>query len=154
MRKEWESFNEGVWCDEINVRDFILKNLTVYEGDDSFLAQPTEATKKLNKKLLDLNAKERANGGVLDADTSVVSTLTSHGAGYIDRKLEKIVGLQTDKPLKRALHVFGGIRTSENALKAYGYQIDPEVKRIASSLKSLTLVCKNSCFSSINLSTP
>lgn len=130
MRKEWELFNEGVWCDEINVRDFILKNITVYEGDDSFLAQPTAATKKLNDMVLELNAKELAAGGVLDADTSVISTLTSHGAGYIDRNLEKIVGLQTDKPLKRALHVFGGIRTSENALKAYGYQIDPEVKRI------------------------
>ena len=130
MRKEWELFNEGVWCDEINVRDFILKNITVYEGDDSFLAQPTAATKKLNDMVLELNAKELAAGGVLDADTSVISTLTSHGAGYIDRNLEKIVGLQTDKPLKRALHMFGGIRTSENALKAYGYQIDPEVKRI------------------------
>ena len=130
MRKEWESFKEGVWCDEINVRDFILNNFTVYEGDDSFLAQPTVATKKLNNMVLNLNAKELAAGGVLDADTSVISTLTSHGAGYIDRNLEKIVGLQTDKPLKRALHVFGGIRTSENALKAYGYQIDPEVKKI------------------------
>lgn len=130
MREEWNNFVEGAWCDEINVRDFIQKNYTLYEGDDSFLASPTEATKKLSKMVFDLNEEERKAGGVLDADTKVVSTLTSHGAGYLDKSLEKIVGLQTDKPFKRSLQPFGGIRMSENALSSYGYQLDPEVKEI------------------------
>ncbi len=130
MREEWNNFVEGAWCDEINVRDFIQKNYTLYDGDESFLSAPTEATKKLSKMVFDLNEEERKAGGVLDADTKVVSTLTSHGAGYLDKSLEKIVGLQTDKPFKRSLQPFGGIRMSENALSSYGYQLDPEVKEI------------------------
>ena len=130
MREEWYGFKKDKWVDEINVRNFIKSNYSLYEGDESFLAGPTEATKKLAKIVVDLNAKERAAGGVLDADTSVVSTLTSHGVGYLDKDLEKIVGLQTDKPFKRSLQPFGGIRMSESALKSYGYEIDPHVKEI------------------------
>ena len=130
MREEWYSFKEGSWVNEINVRSFIKRNFTLYEGDESFLVGPTEATKKLSEKIAELNAKERCAGGVLDADTSVISTLTSHGAGYIDKDLEKIVGLQTDKPFKRSLQPFGGIRVSESALNSYGYELDPKVKEI------------------------
>lgn len=119
------------WCDdEVDVRDFIQRNYTPYEGDASFLAPATEATKKLWQIVLDLSAKEREAGGVLDADTKIVSTLTSHGPGYLDKELEKIVGLQTDKPFKRALQPFGGIRMSEEALNMYGYTLDPQVKEI------------------------
>ena len=129
--KAWEGFVPGKWSDdEVNVRDFIQRNYTPYEGDESFLEGPTEATKKLWDEIIELSAKERAAGGVLKADTSVVSTLTSHKAGYIDRELEKIVGLQTDEPFKRSLQPFGGIRMAEEALSMYGYQIDPGVKEI------------------------
>ena len=130
MKEEWKDFKEGDWCNEINVRDFILTNYTLYEGNDGFLADATDATKQLTSKINELNEQERKNGGVLDADTSVVSTLTSHDAGYIDKNLEQIVGLQTDKPFKRGLHTFGGIRSSESALTSYGYEIDPNVKEI------------------------
>ncbi len=129
--KGWEGFIPGKWSnDEINVRDFIQKNYTPYEGDDSFLAPATDATKKLWEEVLELFKKERENGGVLDADTKVVSTLTSHAPGYIDKDLEKIVGLQTDAPLKRSLQPFGGIKMSSEALAMYGYEIDPDVKNI------------------------
>ena len=129
--KAWEGFVPGKWSDdEVNVRDFIQRNYTPYEGDDSFLEDPTEATTKLWNEILDLSAKERAAGGVLKADTKIVSTLTSHKAGYIDKELEKIVGLQTDEPFKRALQPFGGIKMAEQALNMYGYEIDPEVKTI------------------------
>ena len=129
--KQWEGFNPGKWSDdEVNVREFIQHNYTPYEGDDSFLAGPTEATKKLWGEILDLSAKEREAGGVLKADTKIVSTLTSHGAGYIDKELEKIVGLQTDEPFKRSLQPFGGIKMAEQALNMYGYELDPEVKTI------------------------
>ena len=129
--KAWEGFVPGKWSDdEVNVRDFIQRNYTPYEGDDGFLAGPTEATKKLWSEILELSEKERAAGGVLKADTSIVSTLTSHKPGYIDKDLEKIVGLQTDEPFKRALQPFGGIRMAEEALSMYGYQIDPGVKEI------------------------
>ena len=102
--KGWEGFIPGKWSeDEVDVRDFIQRNYTPYEGDSSFLAPPTEATKKLWDIVLDLSKKEREAGGVLDADTKIVSTLTSHAAGYLDKDLEKIVGLQTDKPFKRSL---------------------------------------------------
>ena len=130
MRNEWYGFNKGVWEDEINVRDFIQTNYTEYKGDESFLAGPTEATEKLMKMVFKLNEKEREAGGVLDADTSIISTLTSHGAGYLDKDLEKIVGFQTDKPFKRSLQPFGGIRMSESALSSYGYNLDPKVKEI------------------------
>ena len=131
MRPEWEGFVSGKWSDdEVNVRDFIQRNYTPYEGDDSFLAPATDATKKLWDKVMELSAEERAAGGVLKADTAVVSTLTSHGAGYIDKDLEKIVGLQTDEPFKRSLQPFGGIKMAEQALNMYGYEIAPEVKEI------------------------
>lgn len=131
MIKAWEGFVEGKWSDdEVNVRDFIQRNYTPYTGDGSFLAGATEATKKLWDEICELSKKEREAGGVLKADNKVVSTLTSHPAGYIDKKLEKIVGLQTDEPFKRALQPFGGIKMSEQALNMYGYELDQEVKNI------------------------
>lgn len=123
-------FVSGKWQQEINVRDFIQKNYTPYEGDASFLAEPTEATTKLWQECCDLLKKERDNGGVLDMDTKVVSTITSHGAGYIDKSIETIVGLQTDAPLKRSMQPFGGIRMAETSCKSYGYEVDPEVSEI------------------------
>ncbi|MBR6301849.1 formate C-acetyltransferase [bacterium] len=123
-------FVSGKWNHEINVRDFIQRNYTPYEGDSSFLAGPTPATTKLWNECLELFEKERQNGGVLDMDTKIVSTITSHGAGYIDKDLEQIVGLQTDKPLKRALQPFGGIRMAETSCSSYGYEIDPKVSEI------------------------
>ncbi len=123
-------FVGGKWQQEINVRDFIQKNYTPYDGDSSFLAGPTEATTKLWKECCDLFKKERENGGVLDMDTKVVSTITSHGAGYIDKDLETIVGVQTDAPLKRSMQPFGGIRMAEGACSSYGYTVDPEVSEI------------------------
>ena len=128
--KQWEGFKQSAWCKEINVRDFIQKNYTEYKGDESFLAGATTNTKKLWQEICELSKQERENGGVLDADTKVVSTLTSHEAGYINKKLEKIVGLQTEKPLKRSLQPFGGIKISRKALESYGYTIDPEVNKI------------------------
>ena len=131
MRPEWEGFVPGRWNDdEVNVRDFIQRNYTPYEGDGSFLAPATGATKKLWNDIMELSAEERKAGGVLKADTAVVSTLTSHGPGYIDKDLEKIVGLQTDEPFKRSLQPFGGIKMAEQALNMYGYQIAPEIKEI------------------------
>lgn len=128
--KAWEGFNLGKWSEEVDVRDFIQRNYTPYEGDGQFLAPATDATKKLWSEICDLSKKEREAGGVLNADTKTVSTLLSHGAGYIDKKLEKIVGLQTDEPFKRALQPFGGIKMAEQALNMYGYELDPEVKRV------------------------
>ena len=128
----WKGFKPAKWSEEgeVNVRDFIQNNYTPYEGGGEFLAPATDATLKLWDEIMELSAAERKAGGVLDADTSVVSTLTSHAAGYIDKKLEKIVGLQTDKPFKRSLQPFGGIKMAEQALNMYGYEIDPEVKNI------------------------
>lgn len=123
-------FVGGKWQTEINVRDFIQKNYTLYEGDSSFLAGPTAATTKLWQECCELFKKERENGGVVDMDTKIVSTITSHGAGYIDKELETIVGLQTDAPLKRSLQPFGGIRMAETSCKSYGYEVDPEVTEI------------------------
>ena len=128
--EQWKNFKPGAWTEEINVSDFIQQNYTEYTGDDSFLAGPTAETSQLWNEIWELNKKERENGGVLDADTKVVSTLTSHDAGYVNKTLEKIVGLQTDKPLKRSLQPFGGIRISQKALESYGYQIDPEIEMI------------------------
>ncbi|WP_125578976.1 formate C-acetyltransferase [Lacticaseibacillus suibinensis] len=130
IKTYWDGFNAGDWQDEINVRDFIQKNLTQYDGDETFLAGPTEATTILNNQVLNLKKQEREAGGVLDADTKVVATVTSHGPGYLNKDLEKIVGLQTDKPFKRAFMPFGGIRMAEDALKSYGYQPDPEMHKI------------------------
>ena len=126
-QEAWDGFVGGNWQRAVDVRDFIQKNYTPYNGDDSFLAGPTEATTKLWADVMDLFAQETANGGVLDMDTKQVSTITSHEAGYIDKPLEQIVGLQTDKPLKRALMVDGGIRMAMAACKAYGYEVDPEI---------------------------
>ena len=126
-QEAWDGFVGGNWQKAIDVRDFIQRNYTPYDGDDSFLAGPTEATTKLWADVMDLFAQETANGGVLDMDTKQVSTITSHEAGYIEKPLEQIVGLQTDKPLKRALMVDGGIRMAMAACKAYGYEVDPEI---------------------------
>ena len=129
--KQWNGFNLGDWQDEINVRDFIQKNYTPYEGDSSFLANATEKTKKLWDEVLELYKKEHdSKGGVLDIDTKTVSTVSSHEAGYIDKDLEDIVGLQTDSPLKRAIMPFGGIRIVEKSCEAYGRKVDDEVEEI------------------------
>ena len=127
----WEGFVLGKWSnDEVNVRDFIQRNYTPYEGDGSFLAGPTEATKKLWKIVRDLQDKERAAGGVLNADTDIISTLTSHKPGYLDKNLEKIVGLQTDEPFKRSLQPFGGIKMATQACEMYGYKVSDRVEEI------------------------
>ena len=129
--KEWDGFNEGRWNHtSVNVRDFIKKNYTPYDGDESFLAGPTDATKKLWDQVMDLSRQEREAGGVLDMDTKIISTITSHGAGYLNKDLEQIVGLQTDKPFKRSLQPFGGIRMAQQACKEYGYEVDPSVVEI------------------------
>ncbi len=127
MRKEWASFHEGIWEKEINVRDFIQRNYHPYEGDESFLQGPTEATKKLWEQVMELSRQEREKGGVLDMDTSVISTITSHGPGYLDKELEKIVGFQTDKPFKRSLQPYGGIRMAMKACEDNGYHVDPQI---------------------------
>ena len=126
-QEAWQGFVGGNWEHQIDVRDFIQRNYTPYDGDESFLAGPTESTVKLWDEVLGLFEQERKAGGVLDMDTKVVSTITSHPAGYIDKPLEKIVGLQTEKPLKRALMVNGGIRMAVAACKQNGYEVDPEV---------------------------
>ena len=124
----WEGFEGGTWKKEINVRSFIRHNYTPYDGDDSFLAGPTEDTKELWDQVLELSKQEREAGGVLDMDTKIISTITSHGPAYLNKDKEKIVGFQTDKPFKRALMPYGGIRMAEKALKDNGYEIDPGVK--------------------------
>ncbi len=125
---EWDGFKEGNWVREINVRSFIKHNYTPYDGDESFLCSPTEDTLALWEQVMELSRREREKGGVLDMDTKVISTITSHAPGYLDRSKEKIVGLQTDKPLKRALMPYGGIRMAEKACKDNGYELDPTVK--------------------------
>ena len=127
MRQEWDSFRGGIWEKEINVRDFIQKNYTPYDGDDSFLAGPTETTKELWAQVMELSEEERKKGGVLDMDTHIISTITSHGPGYLDKNKEKIVGFQTDKPFKRALQPNGGIRMAIKACEENGYHVDPEI---------------------------
>ena len=128
--EQWQGFKGKKWQEEIDVRDFIQQNYTLYEGDDSFLAGPTQATKDLWAQVMGLNKQEREAGGVLDTDTSVVSTITSHGPGYLDKDKEQVVGFQTDKQFKRGLQPFGGIRMSEKAAESYGFHIDPEVSHI------------------------
>ncbi len=133
MRTEWRGFNGTKWQNEVNVRDFIQHNYTSYEGDESFLTGPTQATDTLWSKLKELQKEERAKGGVLDMETEVVSSLTSYGAAYIDEKskdLEKVVGLQTDKPLKRAFMPYGGIKMAEQACTTYGYQPSEKLHEI------------------------
>ena len=132
-RKEWEGFKGKIWKDEINTRDFIQENYTPYDGDETFLVGPTDATDKLWGKLQELQKAERAKGGVLDMDTDIVSSLTSHGPGYICdeyKNLEKVVGLQTDKPLKRAFMPYGGIKMAEESCEMYGYTPSPELDKV------------------------
>ncbi len=129
MLLQWHGFTEGNWTKEVNVRDFIQKNYTPYEGNAEFLAAPTEKTQQLWHKVLELMKQEREKG-VLDVDTKVPTSITAHAAGYIDRDLEQIVGLQTDRPLKRAIMPFGGIRVVKAGLEAYGYQLDPQTEEI------------------------
>ena len=131
--EQWKGFEQGKWCDDIDTRDFIQKNYTPYDGDESFLAGTTDATNKLWGKLQELQKEERAKGGVLDMDTHIVTGINAHKPGYIDesmKDLEKIVGLQTDKPLKRAFMPFGGIKMAEEACSTYGYEPDPELHKI------------------------
>ena len=131
--EQWEGFEGRIWKEEVNVRDFIQKNYQPYDGDSSFLADPTEATNKLWQVVQGLQKEERAKGGVLDMETHVVSGLTAYGPGYISEELkgeEKVVGLQTDKPLKRAFMPFGGIKMAEQACETYGYQSDPQLHKI------------------------
>ena len=133
MVNAWEGFHSGRWNSDdnsVNVRDFIMKNYTPYEGDESFLEGSTEATDALWAQASELTKKEKEAGGVLDMDTKIVSTIVSHGAGYLNKDLEKIVGFQTDKPFKRSLQPFGGIRVAESACKEYGYEVDHEVTEI------------------------
>ena len=127
---DYSDFVGGKWQTEIDVRDFIQRNYTPYDGNSSFLAGPTDATKKLWEECCELFEKERKNNGVLDMDTDIISTITSHGAGYIDKPLERIVGLQTDKPLKRALQPFGGIRMAETSCMSYGHAVSARVSEI------------------------
>ncbi|MBR1459068.1 MAG: formate C-acetyltransferase [Oscillospiraceae bacterium] len=128
---EWEGFEPGRWSNtSVNVRDFIHRNITPYDSDESFLEGPTEATKQLWDQVMELSRQEREAGGVLDMDTKIISTITSHGPGYLNKDLEKIVGFQTDKPFKRSLQPFGGIRMAQQACKEYGYEVDPEVVEI------------------------
>ena len=126
----WRSFNNGIWQDQINVRDFIQENYTPYSGDYSFLKEPTTCTQKLWDELKELLAAESAAGGVLDADTKIVGLVASHGAGYINQDLEQIVGVQTDKPLKRAMLPYGGVRIAQKALQAHGREMDPDTADI------------------------
>lgn len=132
-KEQWNGFEGRLWKEEINVRDFIQRNYTQYDGNEEFLSGPTEATDKLWGKLQELQKEERAKGGVLECETEVVTGLTSYGPGYIDesmKDLEKVVGLQTDKPLKRAFMPFGGIKMAEEACTNYGYTPNPELHKI------------------------
>ena len=126
-RVPWDGFVEGNWQQEIDVRDFILQNYHLYEGNESFLTDATQATKDLWEQIMQLTREERENGGVYDLDTKIVSTITSHGAGYLNKPLEKIVGVQTDAPFKRALMPFGGIRMAVAAAESYGYKVNDDV---------------------------
>ena len=126
--ENWNGFCEGVWTSEINVRDFIQKNYKEYNGDDSFLAKATPRTDVLMDKVNALFAEERRKGGVLDIDTTTVSSLTSYKPGYIDKENEIIVGMQTDAPLKRGVNPFGGIRMVRQACNAYGYKLSDKIE--------------------------
>ncbi|MGM0776238.1 MAG: formate C-acetyltransferase [Bacillota bacterium] len=128
--ERWNGFKEGIWTREIDVRDFILKNFTPFSGDESFLKGPTEATSLLWEKVMALTKKEREQGGVLDMDTEIVSTITSHGPGYLVQDKEKIVGVQTDQPFKRSLQPFGGVRMAVAACEAYGYEASKDIEKI------------------------
>ena len=127
MHEPWRNFKAGLWNTEINVRDFIQRNYTPYDGDDTFLAGPTRNTLDLWAQVLDLSKQEREAGGVLDMDTRIISTITSHGPGYLNKEKETIVGFQTDKPFKRSLQPYGGIRMAEKACKDNEYEVDPVI---------------------------
>lgn len=130
MKEQWQGFKGSKWQDEVDVRDFIQNNYKPYDGDESFLEGPTESTNTLWEKLQKLQKEERAKGGVLDMEIEVVSSLTAYGPGYLDKDLEKVVGLQTDKPLKRAFMPYGGIRMSEEACETYGYKPSEKLHEI------------------------
>ena len=133
--EQWKNFKGETWKSQIDVRDFIQHNYMPYEGDDSFLADATDRTKKLWNDVLYLYKKEMENGGVLDADTKTPSSINSHDAGYIDKDLEQIVGLQTDSPLKRAIMPNGGIRIVEKSAESYGLKVDPQVEYVYHNLR-------------------
>jgi formate C-acetyltransferase len=128
--EQWKGFKTGAWQEDINVRDFILKNFSEYTGDSSFLKGATDETNLLWQQVMELTKQERDNGGVLDMDTEIVSAITSHGPGYLDQSTEKIVGFQTDQPFKRSMQPFGGIRMAKAACEAYGYELNKEVEKI------------------------
>lgn len=128
--EQWQGFKQDSWMKKVDVRNFIIKNYSPYDGDDSFLAPPTEATNKLWAQVMELTKQERDKGGMFDMDTEIVSTITSHGPGYLDKELEKVVGVQTDKPFKRSMQPFGGIRMAKAACEAYGYELNPETEKI------------------------
>jgi formate C-acetyltransferase len=127
MRDYWRTFKKGKWQHGVDVRDFIQRNYTLYEGDDTFLAEPTNNSHELWAQIMDLTKQERDNGGVLNMDTSIVSSIVSHEPGYLNRNLEQVVGLQTDEPFKRSLQPYGGIRMAIDSCKSYGYEVDSEV---------------------------
>lgn len=129
-QEAWKGFKGRTWKTEINIRDFIQQNYTPYDGDETFLEDPTQATEDLWIQVMDLNGQEYKAGGVLDMDTKIVSTITSHGPGYLNKDKEQVVGFQTDKPFKRSLQPFGGIRMSEQSAESYGYEIDQEISHI------------------------
>ena len=131
--EQWNGFEGRLWKEEVNVRDFIQKNYTPYDGDESFLEGPTDATNKLWEKLKALQIKAREKGGVLECETEVVTSLTAYGPGYIDEELkdlEKVVGLQTYYPLKRAFMPYGGIKMAQQAAESYGYKVNPKYDQI------------------------
>ena len=123
----WRNFKQGEWNKKVDVRDFIQKNYAPYSGDESFLEGATNDTKMLWEQVLELSDEERKAGGVLDMDTKVISTIISHGPGYLQKDKEKIVGVQTDKPFKRSMQPYGGIRMAQKACEDNGYELDPEV---------------------------
>ena len=127
--KNWNGFLGETWKNEINVRDFIQSNYNEYTGNSEFLAGPTDRTSALMKKVQELFAEERRKGGVLDVETETASSLVNYAPGYIDKENEIIVGLQTDKPLKRGVNPFGGMRMVKQACKAYGYELSPKVEQ-------------------------
>ena len=126
----WAGFETGKWTSEVDVRNFIQLNYTMYNGDSSFLESPTRATSDLWKQVMELSKEERDRGGMWDMDTKVASTIVSHDAGYLNKDTEQIVGVQTEKPFKRSMQPFGGIRMAKAACEAYGYELDPETEKI------------------------
>ena len=128
LKNAWKNFNEGNWTKKVNVRDFIQKNYTPYDGNESFLEEPTKSTIELWEQVCELSKEEREKGGVLDMDTKLISTITSHNPGYLDKNKERIVGFQTDKPFKRSLQPYGGILMAKKALEQNGYDLDENVE--------------------------